>query len=174
MILRRPARPVDAAAIGTMHALSWAETYPGLVPEALLAEMSDPVRRQAAWARILAAPALPDGIWLAEEAGGVVGFVSAGPARDPALGAEGEVTGLYVLRRAQGRGLGQALLGQALAVLRGAGFRSAGAWALDSNEPARRFYAACGAVPGTQRAEHRWAHLLPETAWVWADLHARP
>jgi GNAT superfamily N-acetyltransferase len=170
----RTAWPADAAALGAMHAASWAETYPGLVPDDLLAEMSDPARRGEAWARILAAPALPSGILLAEDAEGIAGFASAGPARDPALGASGEVTGLYVLRRAQRRGLATVLLGAALRALRAAGHADAGAWALDGNAPAARFYAASGAVAGATREEARGPHRLRETAWLWTALSARP
>jgi len=175
----RAARPGDAAAIGAMHAASWAEAYPplveaGLIPRGLFEEMTDPTRRIAAWTRMLATPALLDGTRLAEEAGEVVGFVLAGAARDAALGTGGEVMGLYLLRRAQGRGLATALLGAGLGVLRAAGHGDAGAWAVDGNAPAERFYAARGAVPGARRVEHRGPHALHETGWIWRDLSGRP
>jgi GNAT superfamily N-acetyltransferase len=166
----RPATPADASAIGTMHARSWVETYPGLVPEALLTEMTDPDRRRAAWARNLAQPLLPGGALVAEEAGAILGFVSVCAARDPALGAEGEISGLYLLRAAQGRGLGRALLRAGAAVLLEAGYGSAGAWALDSNLRARGFYAATGAVAGTSQVGWHGDVPVAETAWVWPDL----
>jgi GNAT superfamily N-acetyltransferase len=175
----RPAGPEDAAALGAMHAACWAEAYPPLVeagrlPRGLFEEMTDPARRAAAWARILAAPLMPGGTLLMGEAGAILGFVSVGPARDPALGTGGEVTGLYLLRRAQGRGVATALLAAGFAVLRGAGHRDAGAWAVEGNAPAERFYAARGAVPGPRRVEHRGAHALRETGWIWRDMPDRP
>lgn len=156
--------------MGEMHARSWAETYEGIAPAGLFAEMSDPARRRAAWARNLAEPLLEGGTFLAEEAGEVVGFVSVCAVRDPALGAEGEVAGLYLLRRVQRRGLGTVLLRRGAARLAEAGCRSAGAWALDANRPAGAFYAASGAVAGVSRVEHRGPDALPETAWVWSDI----
>jgi GNAT superfamily N-acetyltransferase len=175
----RPARPEDAPALGAMHAASWAETYPdlvaaGRVPAGLLAEMSDPARRQAAWRGILVAPLLPGGVLLAEEAGTLLGFVSVGPARDPALGTGGELTGLYLLRRAQGRGLGTALLAAGFAVLRAAGHSGAGAWAVEGNGPAERFYAARGARRGPRRTEWRGPHAIVETGWIWPELLCWP
>ncbi len=170
----RAATPADAAALGAMHAAAWAEAYPplvaaGLLPQALFAELTDPARRAASWAAILAAPLLPGGILLAE-APGVVGFVSVTPARDAALGTAGEVTGLYLRRRVQGRGLATALLAAGFGVLRGAGFGDAGAWCLTGNAPAERFYAARGAAPGPSRTEWRGPHALRETGWVWRSL----
>ncbi|NKE44861.1 GNAT family N-acetyltransferase [Roseomonas frigidaquae] len=167
----RRAERADAAAIGDMHAQSWTETYPGLVPDALLAEMTDPARRRAAWARNLAAPLLPGGILVAEEAGAILGLVSVCAARDPALGASGEISGLYLLRAAQGRGLGRALLVAGARVLLAAGHGSAAAWALDANARARGFYAATGAVPGTSQIGWHGEVAVAETAWVWSDLH---
>ncbi|MBU8544346.1 MULTISPECIES: GNAT family N-acetyltransferase [Roseomonadaceae] len=167
----RPASTADAPAIGDMHAQSWTETYPGLVPEVLLAEMTDPAGRRAAWARNLAAPLLPGSTLVAEEAGAILGFISVCAARDPALGAGGEVSGLYLLRRAQGRGLGRALLAAGAEVLLRAGHADAGAWALDKNLRARAFYAATGAIPRTSQIGWHGDVAIAETAWVWADLH---
>ncbi|MGG5811002.1 N-acetyltransferase family protein [Falsiroseomonas sp. CW058] len=166
----RPATRADAPAIGGMHAEAWTETYPGLVPPDLLAEMSDPARRRAAWARNLADPPLPGGTFVAEEAGAVIGFASVCAAREAALGAAGEVSGLYLLRRAQRRGIGRALLARGAARLLEAGLPSAGAWALDGNAPANAFYAASGAVARTRQVGYHGAHALSETAWVWPDL----
>ncbi|MGX9966606.1 N-acetyltransferase family protein [Roseomonas sp. F4] len=167
----RPATLADAPAIGEMHAEAWTETYPGLVPDELLTEMTDPARRRAAWARNLATPLLPGGTLVAEEAGAILGFISVCAARDPALGASGEVSGLYLLRRAQGRGLGRALLAAGAEVLLQAGHADAGAWALDGNLRARAFYAATGAKPGTSQIGWHGDVAIAETARVWADLH---
>jgi GNAT superfamily N-acetyltransferase len=168
----RPATPADATSLGAMHAASWAESYRGLMPEGLMAEMTDAGRRGAAWAAIIAKPLLPGGILVAEDAGAIVGFVSVCLARDPALAAAGEVSGLYLLRQAQGRGTATALLHAGFAVLRGAGLGDAGAWCVVGNAPAERFYAARGAVPGPRRLERRGTHAFEEIGWVWRDIRA--
>jgi len=167
----RPATPADAAALGAMHAAAWAESYPplveaGLLPGGLFAEMTDPASRAAIWTRILAAPRLAGGTLLAEESG-LVGFVSVAPVRDSALGAAGEVTGLYLRRAAQGRGVATALLEAGFAVLRAARLADAGAWGVTGNAPAERFYAARGAIAGPRRTEWRGPHAIAETGWIW-------
>jgi GNAT superfamily N-acetyltransferase len=170
----RAATPADAAALGAMHAACWAEAYPplvaaGLLPRGLFAAMTDPARRAASWATILAEPALPGGTLLWEE-GTLLGFVSVARARDGALGTAGEVTGLYLRRAAQGRGVATALLAAGFGVLRAAGCADAGAWCATGNAPAERFYAARGAVAGPRRVEHRGPHAIAETGWVWRSL----
>jgi GNAT superfamily N-acetyltransferase len=166
----RTATPADAAAIGTMHAQAWAETYPGLVPQALFEEMTDAERRRAAWAHNLARPLMPGGTLVAEQDGAILGFVSVCAARDAALGASGEIAGLYLLQAAQGRGLGRTLLAVGAALLRSQGHGSAGAWALDANLRAQGFYAATGAMAGTRQVGWHGDVPVAETAWVWPEL----
>lgn len=168
----RAATRADAAALGEMHAQAWAETYPGLVPDDLFAEMTDPARRRAAWARNLAEPPLPGGVLLAMEGPAILGFIAVCRARDPGLGTQGEVSGLYLLQRAQRRGIGRALLAEGAALLLAAGCADGGAWALDANAPARAFYAATGAIEGRRQIGHRGPFSMPETAFVWGDLRA--
>ncbi len=170
----RPATRADAPAIGEMHARAWMETYPGLVPAALFEEMTDPARRRAAWARNLAEPLLEGGTLVAEEAGAILGFVSVCRARDAALGTAGEVSGLYLLRQAQRRGLGRALLAAGAARLMAAGITDAAAWVLDANHQARAFYAATGAVPGISQTGYHRDIAVSETAYLWRDLSCIP
>jgi GNAT superfamily N-acetyltransferase len=166
----RAATAADAMALGAMHAQAWQETYPGLVPDAFLALMTDPARRAASWAAIIAAPLLAGGVLVAEDGAGIAGFVSVCRARDAALTTGGEVSGIYLLRRAQGRGLATALLHAGFAVLRGAGLGDAGAWCLVGNAPAERFYAARGAVAGPRRTDRRGEFAFEEIGWVWRRI----
>ena len=168
----RAATPADADVLGTMHAQAWTETYPGLVPDELFAEMTSPARRRAAWARNLAQPLLPSGTLLVVRADVILGFVSVCRARDQSLGTAGEVSGLYLLRQAQRQGIGRMLLAAGARVLLEAGCADGGAWALDGNEPARAFYAATGAMPGTRQTGTHRDTPMAETAFVWGDLHA--
>lgn len=130
----RPARPGDADALAQIHVDAWAETYPGLLPAVALAQFDLPTRR--AWwtcqlekgtTRIRLAPGL--------------GFAEMGPQRDPRLAPRWpeELYALYVLRRAQGTGLGRRLLA---AVDAGRPFT---ALVLEGNARAARFYEKSGA-----------------------------
>ncbi len=70
-------------------------------------------------------------VWLAETAGGVVGFAAV---------RESWLESLYVAPAAAGQGVGSALL-DLIKVLRPEGFEL---WVFESNLPARRFYRAHG------------------------------
>jgi GNAT superfamily N-acetyltransferase len=73
-----------------------------------------------------------------------MGFAAAGPARDGGLEGLGEIHAIYLLREAWSQGLGRALMAQALAGLREAGFPAAVLWVLERNARGRRFYEAGG------------------------------
>ena len=76
MIRIRRARRDDSAAIGRVHVETWQSTYAGLLPDRLLAAMSD-VRQSAWWSRLLADSGEAHGVFVADdEEMGVVGFGS--------------------------------------------------------------------------------------------------
>jgi GNAT superfamily N-acetyltransferase len=72
---------------------------------------------------------------VAEQNGRAVGLVAASP---------GWIEQLYVLPEAQGRGIGSALLEEAVARRRRAGDAELRLWTLQANEAGRRFYEARG------------------------------
>jgi hypothetical protein len=92
----RPAAPADAPAIAHVHGTSWRETYTGLMPVDFLTRMTDDAareRRTANWLRDAADPAQV--VLVAEQAGEVVAFASAGPPRDHP-GVDAELYTLYL------------------------------------------------------------------------------
>lgn len=166
----RPARPEDAAALGALHVQAWRETYPGIVPAAILAAL-DPAERAAMWARVLAAGEAA--VILACNADGTaLGFACAGAQREPdVLPQQGEFHAIYLLRAAQGRGLGRALMAAAARALLARGMASASLWVLDGNDAAFGFYAALGGRVARRRAfppPQEWDGR--ETAFAWDDL----
>ncbi len=161
----RPATADDAAAIATVHVQAWRESYPGLVPDAVLAAL-DPCRRTEMWRA-----AIPrGGVFVAAEDADLVGFVAWGPQSDATLSFAAEVSALYVLRRAQWRGHGRALMRAAAAEMQKAGFGSAGLWVLDGNAPARRFYETLGGRACATRQDEREGWTAHETAYGWDTL----
>jgi GNAT superfamily N-acetyltransferase len=142
----RVATVSDARAIAVVHVRSWQAAYRGLLPQDYLDGL-DPGQRIGRWAVTLGEAGWPRrGVLVAEQAGEVAGFARICPARDadqdPA--AVGELTAIYLLPQAWGAGLGRELIAAARAGLGEAGFREAVLWVLDTNERARRFYAADG------------------------------
>jgi ribosomal protein S18 acetylase RimI-like enzyme len=166
----REARRDDCDAIGEVHVTAWRETYAGLLPDAVLAGLS-PQRRAEMWRRWFDARD-PDRLLLvAEDAGGVAGFAACRrlPQAEP-VGTEAEVTAIYVLRRAQRRGVGRDLMSRLFSFMAERGMASAGLWVLRENEPARAFYRGLGGVEGAERAEEADGHRHVEVSCVWRPL----
>ena len=170
----RPAVLADAAAIGAVHVESWRETYSGLLPDAMLAELS--VERWAAmWEDLLGDPGTAEkmAILVAENEGRIVGIGGCGPQRDKALaksGFTGEFGMIYVLRSHQGRGLGRSIMTSLARSLAKLGHAKASLWVFRENERARRFYERLGGTIVGEKAGERNGTLLVDLAYGWSDL----
>ncbi len=152
-----------------VHIVSWRETYPGMLPEPMLARMSisDEAIR---WQRMLDRPRAWGGTiaFVAEQAAQLVGYGSCGEQRTQPLrgrGFTGEIGELYVLRSAQRQGAGSGLLKAMAGALFERGHRGMSLWVLEQNAAARLFYERLG---GTPVAEKRSG--LIEVAYGWSDL----
>lgn len=170
----RAAIPPDAAAIAAVHVAAWRESYAGLVPERVLASLSV-ADRAARWQGILSRPEAFDdtATFLAEGEGGVLGFASCGAQRTPTLRDQGftaEISAIYILRAAQRRGLGAALMAALARALLTRGHPAASLWVLERNAPARRFYERLGGEVVGRKEEQREAMTLHELAYGWRDL----
>lgn len=174
----RPARPDDAAAIAAVHVAAWRESYAGLVPPEMLASLSVAERAER-WRHILrqSDPVTGTADFVAQLPDGrVTGFASCGRQRSAGLaeaGFGGEVQAIYVLRTAQRRGLGRALMGVMARTLRERGFQGVALWVLAGNRPALDFYGRLGGGIVAQRQD-AWAEgvILAELAYGWASLAA--
>jgi ribosomal protein S18 acetylase RimI-like enzyme len=174
--IRRAAHS-DATAIGRVHVETWQSAYAGLLPDAMLAHMSD-VRHSAMWARALSDATEARGIFVADdEATGVVGFGSCGPVRDPPEELDdkarrvGEVYLLYVEPDFQNQGLGRRLLDALFRQLHADGFDTAVLWMLAEN-PTRFFYEGLGGELVGQRTDTFAGVDVDEVAYAWDDLEA--
>ncbi|ACO47318.1 GNAT family N-acetyltransferase [Deinococcus deserti] len=167
----QPARPEDASVIAAVHTESWAETYPGLIPHEFLSRMTDEAareRRRATWAQTIGLSGQP--VFVAEQAGEVVGLTSGGPPHDhPEVSAE--LYTLYSLRRVQGQGMGRQLLLTLARELHAGGANSLALWVLDLN-PAREWYVRQGARPAGEKTVAVPGGELRERRMVWDDLGA--
>ena len=175
MIKIRRATKSDAAEIGRVHVETWQSTYAGILPDSMLAQMSD-VRQAAWWTRALSEPGEARGIFVAEAPDmGVVGFGSCGPVREMPDGLDGtetrvgEVYTLYVEPDFQNQGLGRRLLDAMFRQLHADGHDTAVLWMLATN-PNRFFYEGMGGrIVGAQR--DRFAGTsVNEIAYAWRDL----
>ncbi|MCC9205558.1 GNAT family N-acetyltransferase [Arthrobacter sp. zg-Y769] len=140
----RRAAPGDAEDFVSVHLQSWRESYAHVLGEdVFLRRESDRSaaveHRRAALAEQAADPAIRN--WLAHsEDGRLLGFASAGPARDSDVDVLLELWSIYILAEAYGKGVGQALLEHAV------GTEPAYVWVLEDNARAQSFYRRNGFV----------------------------
>jgi ribosomal protein S18 acetylase RimI-like enzyme len=173
----RRAAPRDAQAIGRVHVETWQSTYAGMLPDTMLARMSE-ARQAAWWTRSLADPKEARGIFVADDEDmGVVGFGSCGQVRDPPDGLNGteqrvgEVYTLYVESDFQNLGLGRRLLDAMFRQLRADGFDTAVLWMLARNST-RFFYEGLGGDVVGHRTDRMGGEPVDEVAYAWRDLDA--
>jgi hypothetical protein len=180
MIAIRRARPSDAAAIGSVHVLTWRSAYAGVLPDAYLSELS-PGQHASGYAQAIADRRDGHAMFVAvasgtdappgqgaREGGVVVGFVSGGRARRPGLG-QGEVETLYVLDDYRERGVGRRLMRAMAAHLAAVGCRSVMLWVLEGN-PTRWFYLRLGGR-AVARESIRFAGMaLEQLAFAWDPI----
>lgn len=163
-----PAGPSDARDIARVHVQSWRETYPGLLPAPFLAAMNEEVHARR-WRTLLTAPGPDEVVLLAEGREGVVGYCSAGPSRFRRPG-EAEIATLYVLRRAQGEGLGRRLVRDAARALLAHDAHSLVISVLEDNLRARAFYEHLGGRAEEARADRGPGGLVYEVDYRWPDI----
>ena len=166
-----PAGPGDAADLANVHVRSWRQTYPGILPQAALSRMS--IAAHTRRFRLELTRAHKGQVTLvAEGAEGAVGYASGAVLSGDGRAADAEVFTLYVLRAAQGLGVGRALLQAQARVLRAEGAKSLMLFVLSRNEPARAFYERLGGEAFAEVASHGWGEGLTETAYRWPDIAA--
>ena len=101
-------------------------------------------------------------VLVAEDGDEMVGYVTAGPSRDPDVpGSVGEIWTLFVEPHAIGRGVGKRLLEAGLAHLREAAFDEVTLWSFRDNERANSFYERHGFHrDGAEKRMAEWS-LIP-------------
>ena len=163
----RPARQEDVAAIARIEVETWRSTYPGMLPDRVLLNMS-PERQTGSWSGLVRFR--PGDVMVAENGDeGIVGFGNCGPQRDPSLPFAGEVYTLYVAPEAQNQGIGRHLLRALFERLLEKGRGSALVWVIRAN-PSRYFYERLGGKLVLQRKIRVGGVPVEAVAYGWSDL----
>jgi L-amino acid N-acyltransferase YncA len=136
----RPATSADGRAIAEVHKETWAATYTRWIPDVVAAYDVD--RSAENWAREAAAGS--GRLMVAEEAGRVVAFAASGPARGDDVDGAGEVYAIYVRPDRHGRGIGRALMADALGWMAGLGQPECILWVVEQSTRSRAFYESVG------------------------------
>ncbi|MFO0998683.1 MAG: GNAT family N-acetyltransferase [Alphaproteobacteria bacterium] len=160
----RRARAADADAIAEVYVATWRSAYPGMLPDHVLVGMSAP--RQASYWQGAITRSDQSVLVAEDEAGSIVGFAAAGPARPIVPRYRGEVFTLYVLQDHQGQGIGRSLLVGAFEALKGRGLAPVIVWVLAAN-PARFFYERLGGHRVAERIAPLGGAEHIEVAYAW-------
>jgi hypothetical protein len=86
----RVARPEDAAAVARIYIDSWHDTYPAVLPRALLCAMT-PKGQTARWLAAIRSQRREAVLVAENQKYGIVGMASLGASRDRSFGFDGEV-----------------------------------------------------------------------------------
>jgi ribosomal protein S18 acetylase RimI-like enzyme len=173
----REARAPDAAGLARVQVASWRASLAGLLPDAVLAELTSAEAEQrwaGRWLEAITRPptsrhrvhvavpqpsslpgiesrSLPGSASKAavEAAAELAGFAAAGPATDADLwpGTDAELYELHVLPELTGQGHGGRLLHAVADTLAEDGFRTAYTWALSGDDSRLEFLQSAGWAP---------------------------
>ena len=148
----RRAVPEDAEALAHLHLDVWDDAYTGLMPQGILDDRREKAdERVTRWHEILDGE---HGNWVAEDADGLVGFATTGPARDNDMDDLLELWALYVRAAYYGSGVGYALFETTV------GDRAAYLWVLAANTRAIDFYERQGfRLDGTEDEHDEGLHV---------------
>jgi GNAT superfamily N-acetyltransferase len=164
----REARAPDAAGLARVQVTSWRASLAGLLPDAVLAELTS-AEAERRWAgrwleAITKPPTSRHRVHVAvtqpssqpgkpgsgtEAAAELAGFAAAGPATDADLwpGTDAELYELHVLPELTGQGHGGRLLHAVADTLAEDGFRTAYTWALSADDSRLEFLESAGWAP---------------------------
>ena len=133
----------DADGVAQVWVKSWQEAYRDLLTPEDIANRTLDMRR-GDWTGAFSEERTSQ--WVAEIDERIVGFLVARPSPDADLDPDrtGEVSALYLVADAHGRGVGGGLMARALDDLRASGFEDAALWVLDGNKQAIGFYEHTG------------------------------
>jgi ribosomal protein S18 acetylase RimI-like enzyme len=151
----RSARASDAAALARVQVASWQVSLAGLVPDAVLAELTSPEavgQFESRWLEAITSPPTSRHrvhVAYSPEAADVFGFAAAGPATDEDLwpGSEGELYELHVAPSLRDSGHDERLLHAVADTLAEDGFSGAVTWALAGDAARITFLEAAGWAP---------------------------
>jgi GNAT superfamily N-acetyltransferase len=147
----RPAQPDDVTAVGHLHYRSRCSAYRDIVPEsALTAVPADAIAGW--WVERWSYERDTHLLTVAETDGTLAGFTYVGPDEDGDP-APGELYAIHVDDRYHGRGVGTALIRDALDTMRRRRYLRGTLWVITANQRARRFYERGGWQPDGGRRD---------------------
>jgi ribosomal protein S18 acetylase RimI-like enzyme len=146
----RAATSGDAAFISRVVVTSWQDTYSDFLPSAFLASLDqNPHHDIRSWARRISEPC--SATWIITDDGCDVGVLRMTLGASSIPGTDAQLTTLYLLSQARGRGLGSLAVAFARAEASRQAALSLGVCVLEGNKAGQRFYQRQGALRTGER-----------------------
>jgi ribosomal protein S18 acetylase RimI-like enzyme len=169
----RPATVADAAALSRLHAAVWRETYAGLLPQPFLDGLDGANwTSAAAWRARVEKQGPWRGVFVVEHGGVLVGFSGTRVLENNEDGYRGEIAQIYLLKRAQRRGIGAQLMRRAATLLAAENAAPFLLWVLVDNTPAHGFYRRLGGTPLGRQKLTLGGKEIEEQAYGWSGPEA--
>lgn len=172
----RRAELSDGSKLASLQQRTWRETYPGLLPVAILDGLESTKLLRNWRAELLRQDDDMDhGVFIAETSDGqAIGYATCGAAKGRALGlfGQGEIHQVYVRASYQRRGVGRGLMLACSRWMLMRGMFSGGLWVVRGNAGAREFYRDLGGVVVGERRDPMQGWLIPVVAYRWNELEA--
>ncbi|GAA3503728.1 GNAT family N-acetyltransferase [Streptomyces prasinosporus] len=164
----------DCDRVAEIRVRGWQHAYRGLVPQSYLDGLDVAADAERHRARLLHGDGDVVNL-VAGTGGGLVGWAAFGPYRDGgARTGDAELYALYLHPRSLGRGVGRALLAEAVRRCSAAGRPRMYLWVIEGNTRARRFYERAGfAADGGEEPFEVDGVAVPEVRYA-KDLLAVP
>jgi ribosomal protein S18 acetylase RimI-like enzyme len=161
----RPSQKDDVHSMSRVYVQTWRDTYLGVVPYGYLYTMSVPQLEQGFLNELQSKHVIS---YVAEDAGGVIGFVSGGYERQGDYIYNGEIFALYVLKNYQRQGVGTKLVSALAKQFNQFGIYSMLVRVLEHN-PYRRFYEKINGIYLRKRHMPFAGEVLDVAAYGWID-----
>ncbi|USH04348.1 GNAT family N-acetyltransferase [Grimontia kaedaensis] len=155
-VLVRNASLKDVSNIAQIHVDAWIQTYEGLIPEDYIKAQTFE-KREALWRKIISKNLAH--VLVAEQNQNLVGFASFGQDVHSPEQNSYELTSIYLLPKATGRGVGKALYSKCEEKLQHLQATSVSLWVLDTNHRAISFYNTLGFGPTGKSNKERSGNI---------------
>lgn len=163
----RIAKKEDAKGIAKVHVDTWRTTYGGLIPDDFLDSLSYE-RSEERFGKYLS----ERDIFVAEEAGEVVGFAVGGPSREKVgeyTEYSAEIYAIYIMKEYHGNGIGRMLVERLFELFAEKGLFSVLVWVLEGNRAAG-FYESMGGVRLGAEEEEIGGKAVNLIGYGWGDI----
>lgn len=165
MIIRK-ANISDASGIAKVHVDSWRTTYKGIIPQSFLDGLSYEQRTKLWENNISDKPSM---IFVAENEGEIIGFVTGGTRNTNEEAGASDLTSIYLLEEWQGKSVGKKLLNQIMIDFLEQGYQKIYVDVLAANKT-RQFYQYYGAKYVKTVQLNIGGKTLDEEIYVWNNL----